>query len=187
LTELQLQAIQLLTILHNSKASLGTCNDIAHWHFRANGAVHMHETAPNMHFFSRSELFGFLKSRHSRDVGCGIMNKIILPSRKSRVRMVTDDAAEVMQSLLTCPENKGKVCICYDHNPFKRPPKDTDHISDTNTGKCCGETCNEPIADPTTQVSCEFQTAADATHLGQFSCCELIQMQVALGCLSREA
>jgi len=100
LTELQLQAIQLLTILRNGKASLGTCDDVMHWHFRASGAVHMHETASSRHFLSRSKLFGFPKARCNRDVGHGIVNEIILPSRKSRVRMVTDNAAKVTQSLL---------------------------------------------------------------------------------------
>jgi len=119
LTELQLQAIRLLTILRNGKARLGTCDDVMHWHFRANGAVHMHKTAPSRHFFSRSKPFSFLEARYNRDVGYGIVNKIILPSRKSRVRMVTNDTAKVMQSLLTRPENKGKHCICCDHDPFK--------------------------------------------------------------------
>ena len=187
LTELQLQAIRLLTILRNSKASLGTYDDVMHWHFRANGAVHMHETASSRHFLSRSKLFSFLKARYNRDVGYGIVNEIILPSRRSRVRMVTNDTAKVIQSLLTRPENKGKHYIYYDHDPFKRPPKDLDYISDTNTGKCYGETYDELITDPTTQVLCEFQIAADGTHLGQFSCYELTRMQIALGCLSREA
>jgi len=89
--------------------------------------------------------------------------------------------------LLTRPENKGKHHIYSDHNPFKRPLKDLDHVSDANTGKCYGETYDELITDPTTQALCEFQTAADGTHLGQFSCYELTQMQIALGCLSREA
>jgi len=187
LTELQLQAIRLLTILRNSKASLGTYDDVMHWHFSANGAVHMHETTSSSHFFSRSKLFSFLKACYNRDVGYGIVNEIILPSRKSRVRMVTNDTAKVIQSLLTCPENKGKHYICYHHDPFKGPLKDLDYMSDADTGKCYGETYNELITDPTTQVLCEFQIAADGTHLGQFSCYELMRMQFVLGCLSREA
>ena len=180
LTKLQLQAIRLLTILRNSKASLGTYDEVVHWHFRANGAVHMHETASSRHFFSRSKLFSFLKARHNGDVGCGIANKMIPPSRKSRVRMVTNNTAKVTQSLLTRPENKGKHYICYDHDPFKQPPKDLDCISDADTGKCHGETCNELITDPATQVLCEFQIAADGAHLGQFSCCELQQPECKL-------
>jgi len=152
LTKLQLQAIRLLTILRNSKASLGTYDDVMHWHFRANGAVHMHKTASSRHFFSRSKLFSFLKARYNRDIGYDIVNKIILPSRKSRVRMVTNDTGKVIQSLLTRPENKGKHYIYYDHDPFKRPPKDLDYISNTNTGKCYGKTYDELITDPTTQV-----------------------------------
>jgi len=119
LTELQLQAIRLLTILRNSKASLGTYDDVMHWHFRANGAVHMHKTASSRHFFSRSKLFSFLKARYNRDVGYGIVNKIILPSGKSCVQIVTNDTAKVIQSLLTRPENKGKHYIYYDHNRLK--------------------------------------------------------------------
>jgi len=91
LTKLQLQAIRLLTILRNSKASLGTYDDIMNWHFRENGAVYMHKTASSRHFFSRSKLFSFLKALYKRDVGYGFVNEIILPSHKSRVPMVTND------------------------------------------------------------------------------------------------
>jgi len=101
--------------------------------------------------------------------------------------MVTNNTGKVIQSLLTRPENKSKHYICYNHDPFKQPPKDLDYISDANMGKCYSETYDELIADPTTHVLCEFQIAANGTHLGQFSWYELTRMQIAFGCLSREA
>ena len=186
-TVMQLQAIRLLAILRDSNASLGTYDRIMNWHFRANGTVHMHENATSRHYLSREKLFSFLKARYNRDAGYGIVNEIILPSQRSRVRMVTNDTGKVIQSLLTRPENKGKDYIFYDHNPFARPPKSLDYISDANTGKCFGDTHDELIADPLTQVLCSFNFAADGTHLGQFSSFELTRFQIALGFLSREA
>jgi len=39
-TQQQLEANRLQAILRNSKACLGTCDKVMHWHFRANGDVH---------------------------------------------------------------------------------------------------------------------------------------------------
>ena len=186
-TQQQLEAIRLQAILRNSKACLGTYDKAMHWHFRANGDVHMHEMASSRHFLSRHDLYGFLKKRYNRDTGYGIVNELVLPSRKSRVRMVTNDTAKIIQSLLTRPENKGKDYLIYDHDPFKPPPKDLDYIADANTGRCHSETYDALITDPSTQVLLQLQGACDGTHLGQFSSFELTRMQIALGLLTRQA
>ena len=186
-TQQQLEAIRLMAILRNSKASLGTYDSVMNWHFRANGDVHMHEMASSRHYLSRSDLFDFLKTRYNRDSGYGIVNEIVLPSRKSRVRMVCNDTGKILQSLLTRPENKGKDYLIVDDNPFKRPSKDLDYIADANTGKCHSDTWDALITDPETQMLCPLMGAADGTHLGQFSCFELTRMQIALGILTRQA
>jgi len=131
----KLEAIWLQAILRNSKACLGTYDKVMNWHFRANGDVHMHEMASSRPFLSCNNLYRFLKERHDRDTIYGIVNEPVLPSRKSCVRMVTNDAGKILQSLLTRPENKGKDYLIYDHDPFKPPPKDLDYIADVNTGR----------------------------------------------------
>ena len=78
-----------------------------------------YEIASSRHFLSGNDLCRFLKERCDRDTGYGIINKLVLPSWKSCVRMVTYDARNIIQSLLTCTENKGKECLVCDHNPFK--------------------------------------------------------------------
>jgi len=183
----QLQAIKLLDILRNSKASLGTYDDVMQWHFKANSDVHSHEKATSMHFLGRKALFDELKKRYNRDTGYGIINEIVLPSKKNRVRMLTNDTGRVIQALLTRPENKGKDYLFYNENPFARPPKDLDYIADLNTGKCFSETHDALIDDPTTEVLMSLTMAADGTHVGQFSSFELTKFEVALGILSREA
>jgi len=82
-TQQQLEAIRLQAILRNSKACLGTYDKVMHWHFRANGDVHMHEMASSRHFLSRHDLYHFLKERYNRDTDYGIVNELVLPSRKS--------------------------------------------------------------------------------------------------------
>jgi len=186
-TQQQLEAVRLQAILRNSKACLGTCDTVMHWHSRPNGDVHMHKMASSRHFLSRHDLHHFLKERHDRDTVCGIVNELVLSSRKSCVRMVTNDTAKIMQSLLARPENKGKDYLVHDHDPFKPPPKDLDRIANGSTGRHHSETCDAPIANPSTQVLLQVQGACDGTHLGQFSSFELTSVQIALGLLTRQA
>jgi len=65
----QLEAVRLQAILRNSKACLGTCDKAMHWHFRANGDVHMHKMASSRHFLFCHDLHHFPKERHNRDTG----------------------------------------------------------------------------------------------------------------------
>jgi len=136
---------------------------------------------------SCNDLYRFLKERYNRDTGYGIVNELVLPSWKSCVRMVTNDTGKIIQSLLTCPENKGKDYLIYDHDPFKPPPKELHYIADANTGRCHSETYDALISDPSTQVLLQLQGACDGTHLGQFSSFELTRMQIALGLLTQQA
>jgi len=186
-TKKHLEAIRLVALLRHSKASMDTYDKVMQWHFRENGDIHMHESASSRCFMPRAVLFDYLKKRYNRHEGYGIVNEIVLPSKKSRVRMVTNDAAKVIQSLLTRPENKAKDYLFYGEDPFKRPPKDLDYISDSNTGRCYSDTYDALIKDPEKEVLLELQMAADGTHLGQFSSFELTRFQVALGMLTREA
>ena len=186
-TKEQLQAIKLLAILRNSKASGGVYDEVMQWHFRENGEVHMHEMASSRFFMTRNALYKSLKERYNRTTGYGIVSEIVLPSRKTRVRMVTNDIAKVMQSLLTRPENKAKDYLFYDQNPFKRPPKDLEYIGDLNTGRCYSETYDALIEDPEREILLPLVVASDGTALGQFSCFELTRFQIALGILTREA
>ena len=108
-TQHQLKAVRLLSILRNSKACLGTCDKAMNWHFWANGDVHMHEMASRRHFFSRNDLCQFLKEQHDSDTGCGIIKKLVLPSRKSRVRMVTNDTAKSCKVCLLALRMRAKT------------------------------------------------------------------------------
>ena len=181
------EAINLMGILRNSKASLGTYDAVMNWHFRANGDVQMHETASRMHYLRRKELFSSLKQRYNRDEGYGIVTELVLPSRKSRVRLVENDTGKVVQGLLTRPENGTKDYIIFDHNPFQEPPEESNVLADLTTGKCHRETWKALIKDPRVEVLCPLIGSCDGTHIGQFSSFEMNRLKIALGILSREA
>ena len=182
-----IDAINLLSVLRNGKASLGTYDSVMQWHFKANGDVHSHEKATSMHFLTRQAFFDFLKKRYNRDTGYGIVNEIVLPSRKTRVKMVTNDTGKVIQSMLTRPENKTEDYLVWDYDPFKRPPKDLDYIGDLNTGKCFSDTHDALINDPLTEVAFPMVAYFDGASIGHFSRAELLRFQIALGLFTREA
>lgn len=74
---------------------------------------------------TQNAVYKSLKERYNGASGYGIVNKIVLPSSKTRVRMVTNDIAKVMQTLLTRPKNKAKDYLFYDQNSFKKGPQKT--------------------------------------------------------------
>jgi hypothetical protein len=182
----ELKAIKLLSVLRQGRASLATYDDVMHWHCVASGVIHPHELATSHHYLKRKALFDMLKKRYNRDSGYGIVTELVLPHRKSRVKMVTNDCGKIVQSLLTRPELKGDHYLFFDKDPFARPPDDLDYIADLNTGKCYSATYDQLIKDPNTEILLPFIAYMDGSAMCNWTQVELTRFQIALGIVSRE-
>ena len=184
----QKHAIELLTILRETKASLDTCERIMTWHMRCNGDIHPNEKASDsVHNVSRDKLLELLKKRYNRDKGYGLVTIIVLPSTKVRAKMVLNSPQKIMQALLTRPEIRSKHYLFHDNDPFAPPPEGLHYVADLNTGKCYYATWHDLITDPTKQILLPIVMYIDGSQTGVWADLELTPVKIALGIFNRLA
>jgi len=186
--ERQRHAIELLSLLRTTKASLNTYERMMTWHLQCSGELHSHEKASDSpHYVSRDSLLELLKKRYNRDKGYGLVTNVILPSSKVRAKMVLNDAQKTIQSLLTRPEIRAKDYLFHGDDPFAPPPEGLSHIADLNTGKCYYDTWHDLIKDPSKQILLPIVMYMDGSQTGVWADLELTPVKIALGIFSRVA
>ena len=180
-------AINLMGVLRKTKASLETYDKVMEWHLKANGDIHPHESIRgNPEFLSRQTLFENLQVRYNMDQNYNNVSKIVLPHCKSKVKVVTNDAELVLQSLLTDPRIKASDYLFDGNNPFAPPPQ-SDKIRDLNTGLAVKKTYDALITDPTRQVLLPTPIYIDGASVGQFVDFEVTAVKISLGIFTRKA
>ena len=186
--ERQRHAIELLSLLRTTKASLDTYESMMTWHMKCTGEIHSHEKASDSpNFVSRDTLLQLLKKRYNRDKGYGLVTIIVLPSSKVRAKMVLNDTQKIVQSLLTRPEIRAKHYLFHDDNPFAPPKKELLHVADLNTGKSYYATWHDLITDPTKQILLPIVMYMDGSQTGVWADLELTPIKIALGIFNRVA
>jgi hypothetical protein len=186
--ERQRHAIELLSLLRTTKASLNTYESMMTWHMKCTGEIHSHEKASdNANYVSRDTLLELLKKRYNRDKGYGQATNIVLPSTKVRAKMVINDAQKTIQSLLTRPEIRAKDYLFHGDNPLAPPPAGLSHIADLNTGKSYYDTWHDLIKDPSKQILLPIVMYMDGSQTGVWADLELTPVKIALGIFNRVA
>ena len=128
LNKIQRTAIELLSVLRRTKASLDTHESVMEWHLRSTGTLRQHETLGGADdYVTRKKLFKFLKIRYNMPdaLWCNV-SKITLPSSNASVNIVWNDAQAVIQKLLTNPRITDKDYLFFNDDPFLAPPADLD-------------------------------------------------------------
>lgn len=181
-------AIKLLKNLRRTKASLGTYDMMMRWHLEANGVIDEQDSlklCPD--FISKEKLYKYLARRYNRDEGYGNIEEIVLPSTKQKARIVWNDAAKVIQSLLVDPRIRDEDYLFFNNDPLCPPPADLNYYADLNTGKCYMATYKKLIVAPEKEVLLPIVFYIDGATTGQFVDLELIPVKIALGIFTMEA
>lgn len=179
-------ALELMAILRETKASLDTYDSIMDWHLKATGVLHQHEgVGGKKEFVSRDILFKYLAQRYNMHQNYGMIETIVLPSSKASVKVIKNDAKLVLQSLLTDPRIKANDYLFHGNDPFMPPPNDN-FIGDLNTGKAYIHTYNKLITKPN-QVLLPIIIYIDGTATGQFADLPVTAVKITLGIFTREA
>ena len=181
-------AIKLLQLLRTTKSSLGMYEDMYRWHLETNGLIRPHETLANSPYFvSRDHVYRFLRERYNRMEGYGNIREIVLPYSKQKARILWNDAAKVIQALLTDPRIRADDYLFHGQNPFAPPPNDLNYIADLNTGKCYIETYKALITNPERQILVPTPLYIDGAATGQFVDLPITPVQISLGIHTRKA
>jgi len=184
----QRHAIELVSLLRTTKASLDTYESMMTWHMNCTGEIHSHEKASDSpDFVSRDTLLELLKKGYIRDKGYGLVTIIVLPSSKVWAKMVLNDTQKIVQSLLTRPEIRAKHYLFHDDNPFAAPPEELLHMADLNTGKSYYATWHDLITNPTKQILLLIVMYMDGSQTGVWADLELTAIKIALGIFNRVA
>jgi len=186
----QRHAIELLSLLGATKASLDTYESMMTWHVKCTGEIHCHEKASDSpHFVSRDTLLELLKKRYNRDKGHGLVTIIVLPSSKVCAKMVLNDTQKIVQSLLNQPEIRTKHYLFHDDNPFAPPSEGLLHVAKLNTGasKSYYDACHDLITNPTKQILLLIVMYMDGSQTGVWADLELTPIKIALGIFNRVA
>jgi hypothetical protein len=180
-------AIQLLSTLRKTKASLATYETVMEWHLKATGKLHSHQSVgSSKYFYSRNGIFKSLKKRYNMQDNYNNITELILPSTKANVNIVWTDAKMAIQSLLTDPRIKAKDYLFFDQDPFK-PPTNLNYIADLNTGRAYIRTYKELITKPGKQVLLPTPLYIDGAVTGQFADLPITAVKISLGILTRVA
>lgn len=176
-------AIKCMDMLRRTKASLSTYNDVMEWHFKATGDLRDHEQlGETPEFLSRPRLLNLLKSRYNISPSLyGVVKQIELPTSKSSVNIVTNDAGAMIRSLLTDPRVSDEDYLFFDNDPFLAPPEELTYLGDLNSGLSYRETYRRRVTNPAKQILCPIQMYADGCATGQFANLNITQFKIALG------
>jgi len=187
-TKKQMDAIKLMGILRDAKASLGTYNTVMEWHLKANGdLLPWEKMGGSKAFLTRATVFKTLEKRYNMQTGYNNISRIVLPSSKASVNIVWTDAKKVLQSLLTDPRITPNDYI-FDGNNLFDPPQSTNYVGDLHTGRAYKKaTCNRLITDPQKQMLLPTPLCIDGAVTGQFSDHEIVAVKISLGIFNRKA
>ena len=183
-------AIELMSILRRSKASLAIYDDVMGWHLRASGKVRRHQSAKNHHdFIAREPLFNMLLERYNLKDRVNKVEVITLPSSRARATIIKNDVKMCLQSLLTDPRIVDDDYLFFDDNPLLPPTYDyeNDPIGDINTGLAYKATYEKLITWPGRQVLLPIIFYIDGAATGQFADLPVTALKFTLGIFNRKA
>lgn len=188
-TKDQADAINLLVVLRKSKASLDTYEGVMKWHFGASGQLDTHQSlSDTTHYLSRKMVFDFLRERYNMDkTKYNIPRELTLPSTKAKAKIIINDAATCMQSLLSDPSISDDDYLFYNDDPFAVPPDNIEHLSDINTGQAHRKTARRLVEKPGKQIALPIIAYIDGASTGQFVDLKITAFKFTLGIFNRRA
>lgn len=180
-------ALNLMRLLRQTKASLDTYDSVMEWHLKSTGKMHPHESlGQHANFRTRQSLFKDLRERYNMSENYNNNSKIILPCSRARVNIVWTDAKKAIQSLLTDPRIRANDYIFEGNDPFA-PPTESNVIGDLHTGRAYIKTYDELIERPNEQILLPVIFYIDGAATGQFSDHEITAVKISLGIFTRKA
>ena len=187
-TKNEVAAIQLLSTLRKTKASLNTYESVMDWHLKTVGNIHPTQTVKQSNdFISRERLFKTLRERYKYDKMYHQVTPITLPHSKAKAQIVWNDAKECISSLLTDPRITDNDYLFFEDNPLASPPEKLKFVEELNTGRAYTKTYKKLIERPQEQVLLPVIFYIDAATTGQFADLPVTAVKFTLGIFNRKA
>ena len=181
------RSIRLLHLLKNKNAPLNAYESLMLWHLHQANKLRPHQTLKDYSsHIGRKALMKKLMKRYNFENKLPFQKTMRLPVSGTLVKITCHDAKATFQRLLTDPRHKGKDYLFFDGNPLAAPPENLDYMADLNTGLAFRETYAALITKEGQQLM-PVTLYSDGTAVSHFHDMEIIQVNMALGIMTREA
>lgn len=182
------RSIRLMHALKEKNTSMNAYESISLWHFRESNKLYQHQTLRDCkHYIGRKTMLQRLIKRYNFEDKMPFQKTIKLPVSGTIVRLTCHDAKATIQRLLTDPRIKAQDYLFWDGNPLQSPPENLDYIKDLNTGRAFLDTYARLISPGAREQLLPIVIYFDGTAVSHFHDMEIIQVNIALGTMTRSA
>ena len=183
----EVRTIRLLHLLKEKNSPMNAYDDVMLWHLKQANKLREHQTLEDYKgFIGRKTMIKKLIKRYNYESKLPYQKLVRLPVSGTMVKMTLHSAKATIQRLLTDPRIKDKDYLFFDRNPLKPPPESLDYVKDLNTGLAFTQTHALLVTKNGKQVM-PTVIYSDGTAVSHFHDMEIIQVNVALGIMTREA
>ena len=181
------QTIRLLHLLKNKNAPLNAYESVMLWHLIQANKLRPHQTLKDYPgHIGRRTLIKKLIKRYNYENKLPFQKMMRLPVSGTMVKITCHGAKATFQRLLTDPRHKGKDYLFFDGNPLAPPPENLEYVADLNTGLAFQDTYAILVTEDGQQAM-PVTIYSDGTAVSHFHDMEIIQVNMALGIMTREA
>ncbi len=190
LTRSQVKAVELLTMLRQTKAPLESYDNIMAWHLKelATATKTGTRNGYNRAWIPQKQLFDHLRARYNapKNMSSQVI-RITLPSSGVHSDVIRNNVLFEFQKLLSDPRIQQKDYLFWGDNPFAPPPERLNYIKDLNTGQCYIESWKRLITKPGKQVLLPTPMYFDGCATMQFVDRPITAVRFALGIFTCDA
>ena len=186
-TQDQIRSIKLLHLLKAKNAPMNSYEAVMHWHVKEANKLREHQPLSDYTgHIARKTIMKTLIRRYNYANKLPLQKTVRLPSSGTVVKITCHDAKATFQRLLTDPRIRAKDYLFFGGDPLAKPPENRDIIADLNTGNAFFQTYNVLIKGENEQIM-PVVLYSDGTAVSHFHDMEIIQVNMALGIMTREA
>ena len=183
----EVRSIKLLHLLKEKNAPMNAYEATTLWHLKEAKLLREHERLGDFPgHIGRKTIMKKLIRRYNFENKLPFQKTIRLPSSGTVARITCHDAKATIQRLLTDPRIRAEDYLFFGGDPMASPPENRETIADLNTGDAFFHTYHALIKGDQEQIM-PIVLYSDGTAVSHFHDMEIIQVNVALGSMTREA
>ena len=183
----KIRSIKLLHLLKEKNAPMNSYEAVMHWHVKQANKLREHQPLSDFTgHIGRKKIMKTLIRRYNYENKLPFQKTVRLPSSGTVAKITCHNAKATFQRLLTDPRIRAKDYLFFGGDPLAKPPENSDVIADLNTGNAFFQTYNVLVKGENEQIM-PVVLYSDGTAVSHFHDMEIIQVNMALGIMTREA
>jgi hypothetical protein len=181
------KTVKLLHLLKEKAAPMNAFEPVMLWHLKGANKLRDHQTLQDYGaFIGRKTMIKKLVKRYNFENKLPYQEVLRLPASGTTVKITLHDVRATFQRLLTDPRINAKDYLFWGRDPLAPPPEEVETIKDLNTGQAYLQTYPVLVTEEG-QALMPSILYADGTAVSHFHDMEIIQVNMALGIMTREA